>query len=155
MFLISILLTWADHCGKFILKWPCVADRTVAVEVLLYVHRNRRFIRDRSPGRPPRLSHSSWALLTEHSDPEHTDSLTNHGKQVLMSIFVAHFRNWTCNAWQRPREKKKEFINIQRINAVSAAGKKERKNSVNWPFVVGTDNSNTKKGFILMNIIVY
>ena len=32
------------------------------VEVLLYVHRNRRFIRDGSPGRPPRLSHSSWAL---------------------------------------------------------------------------------------------
>ena len=26
------------------------------VEVLLYVHRNRRSIRDRSPGRPPRLS---------------------------------------------------------------------------------------------------
>ena len=31
----------------------------VVVEVLLYVHRNRRFIRDGSPGRPPRLSHSS------------------------------------------------------------------------------------------------
>ena len=30
--------------------------------MLLYVHRNRRFIRDGSPGRPPRLSHSSWAL---------------------------------------------------------------------------------------------
>ena len=29
------------------------------VEVLLYVHRYRRLIRDRSPGRPPRLSHSS------------------------------------------------------------------------------------------------
>ena len=29
------------------------------VEVLLYVHRNRRLIRDGSPGRPPRLSHSS------------------------------------------------------------------------------------------------
>ena len=29
------------------------------VEVLPYVHRNRRFIRDGSPGRPPRLSHSS------------------------------------------------------------------------------------------------
>ena len=28
----------------------------------LYVHWNRRFIRDGSPGRPPRLSHSSWAL---------------------------------------------------------------------------------------------
>ena len=31
-------------------------------EMLLYVHRNRRFIRDGSPGRPPRLSYSSWAL---------------------------------------------------------------------------------------------
>ena len=31
----------------------------VVVEVLLYVHRNRRLIRDGSPGRPPRLSHSS------------------------------------------------------------------------------------------------
>ena len=29
------------------------------VEVLLDVHRSRRFIRDGSPGRPPRLSHSS------------------------------------------------------------------------------------------------
>ena len=28
-------------------------------EVLLYVHRNRRFIRDGSPGRPLLLSHSS------------------------------------------------------------------------------------------------
>ena len=33
-----------------------------SVEVLLYVHRNRRFIRDGSPGRPPRLSHRSRAL---------------------------------------------------------------------------------------------
>ena len=31
----------------------------VVFEVLLYVHRNRRFIRDGSPARPPRLSHSS------------------------------------------------------------------------------------------------
>ena len=31
--------------------------------VLLYVHRNHRLIRDGSPGRPPRLSHSSWTLL--------------------------------------------------------------------------------------------
>ena len=30
--------------------------------MLLYVHRNRRLIRDGSPGRPPRLSHSSCAL---------------------------------------------------------------------------------------------
>ena len=32
-------------------------------EVLLNVHRNRRFIRDGSTGYPPRLSHSSWALI--------------------------------------------------------------------------------------------
>ena len=31
----------------------------VVVEVLLYVHRNRWFIRDGSPGHPPRLSHGS------------------------------------------------------------------------------------------------
>ena len=31
----------------------------VVVEVLLYVHRNRGFIRDGSPGRSPRLSQSS------------------------------------------------------------------------------------------------
>ena len=31
----------------------------VVVEVFLYVHRNRRLIRDGSPGRPPRLSRSS------------------------------------------------------------------------------------------------
>ena len=40
----------------------------VVVEVLLYVHRNRRFIRDGSSGRPPRLSHSSWVLqITEYN----------------------------------------------------------------------------------------
>ena len=33
------------------------------VEVLLYVHRNRRFITDGRPGRPPRHSHSFWALM--------------------------------------------------------------------------------------------
>ena len=31
----------------------------VDVEVLLYVHRHRRLIRDGSPGQPPQLSHSS------------------------------------------------------------------------------------------------
>ena len=36
--------------------------RQMLVEVLLYVHRNRRFIRDGNPGRPPRLSHGSRAL---------------------------------------------------------------------------------------------
>ena len=44
-------------------SWDCfvvvVVVVVVVVEVLLYVHRNRRLIRDGSPGRPPRLSHSS------------------------------------------------------------------------------------------------
>ena len=31
-------------------------------EVLLYIHKNHRFIRDRSPGQPLRISHSSGAL---------------------------------------------------------------------------------------------
>ena len=44
-----------------------VQFRLVDDEVLLYVHRNRRFIRDGSLGRPPRLSHSSWALKGEKS----------------------------------------------------------------------------------------
>ena len=35
----------------------------ILVETLLYVHRNCRFIRDRSPGRPPGPSHSSWNLI--------------------------------------------------------------------------------------------
>ena len=34
--------------------------------VLLYVHRNRRLIRDGSPERPPRLSHIFWALSPLH-----------------------------------------------------------------------------------------
>ena len=39
-----------------------VCPERLVVEVLLYLHRNRRLIRDGSPGRTPRLSHSSWAL---------------------------------------------------------------------------------------------
>ena len=35
-----------------------VSASSTHAEVLFYVHRNRRFIRDGSPGRPPRLSHS-------------------------------------------------------------------------------------------------
>ena len=38
---------------------PHTCQGVVVAEVLLYVHRNRRLIRDGSPGRPPRLSHSS------------------------------------------------------------------------------------------------
>ena len=40
------------------------------VEVLIYIHRNCRFIRDGSPGRPPCLSHSSWVLLSCSEPPQ-------------------------------------------------------------------------------------
>ena len=46
---------------------------TTFVEVLLYVHRNRRLIRDGSPGRPPRLSHSSRALADHDDEDDHDD----------------------------------------------------------------------------------
>ena len=54
------------HNGHFNVPRPTVTSKQLLdwVEwVLLYVHRNRWFIRDGSPGRPPGLSHSSWALL--------------------------------------------------------------------------------------------
>ena len=42
----------------------CVQVELVCLllEVLLYVHKNCRFIRDGSPGCPPQLSHSSWVV---------------------------------------------------------------------------------------------
>ena len=45
------------HPGEEDLQRP----QLVGWVLLLYVHRNRRLIRDGCPGRPPRLSHSSWA----------------------------------------------------------------------------------------------
>ena len=39
-------------------------------EVLFCVHKNHRFIRDGSPGRPPRISHSSWALRRKEKPRE-------------------------------------------------------------------------------------
>ena len=50
----EVLLSHSEH------RFPAPCRKLLGVvEVLLYVHRNRRFIRDGSPGRPPRLSHSS------------------------------------------------------------------------------------------------
>ena len=44
---------------KFTCMCMCVQCTRLIVEVLLYVHRNHRLIRDGNPGRPPQLSHSS------------------------------------------------------------------------------------------------
>ena len=53
------------HCTasiEFMDHSACQTSWSWLVEALLYVHRNRRFIGDGSPGRPPQLSHSSWTL---------------------------------------------------------------------------------------------
>ena len=46
------------------LQWPTlkIPKATPGFEVLLYVHKNRRFIRDGSPGRPSPLSHTAAEL---------------------------------------------------------------------------------------------
>ena len=41
------------RCQGTPLLWGSISDVLTVVEVLLYVHRNRRLIRDGSPGRPP------------------------------------------------------------------------------------------------------
>ena len=51
---------WSDATGDSAVTEN---DDDVDVEVLFYVHRSRRLIRDGSPGRPPRLWHRSWTLL--------------------------------------------------------------------------------------------
>ena len=55
-----------SSCEKWRMSSVVVKWRTACWVgwVLLCVHRNRRFFRDGSPGRPPWLSHSSWALST-------------------------------------------------------------------------------------------
>ena len=59
---------WLDICHSLLVFEWMLDYLTTSVEVLLYVHRNRRFIRDGSPGRPPPLSHSSW-VPTKVSSP--------------------------------------------------------------------------------------
>ena len=75
----------------------------IVVKVLLYVHRNRRFIRDGSPGRPPRLSHSSWALRLDTivwclymSACVHV----RHGWRACLCVCVC--------VWERERERERE-----------------------------------------------
>ena len=49
----------SDGAHSLYLRSATTGAESMVVEVLLYVHRNRTFIRDGSSGRPPRLSHSS------------------------------------------------------------------------------------------------
>ena len=87
--------------------------RPSLVQVLLYVHRNRGLIRNGSPGRPPRLSHSSPALTSVQPalflficlplsfiwrDREHpyTSEKQSNGIQHLSYVFVPPFSISLC-----------------------------------------------------------
>ena len=63
--------------------------------VLLYVHRNRRLIRDGSPGRPPWLSHSSWYLRKHFSAlcSLHCDYVRRFGL-LLLNGFTLYKKNY-------------------------------------------------------------
>ena len=61
-------ICWVVNTIRFVAELALCFSRLV--EVLLYVHRNRRLIRDGSPGRPPPLLHSSSA----HSVPQFSES---------------------------------------------------------------------------------
>ena len=53
------LETLGIHKMRHALKCGQSPLAVAAVQVSLYVHRNRSLIRDGNPGRPPRLSHNS------------------------------------------------------------------------------------------------
>ena len=72
------------HCLQNVTRW--------LLEVLLYVHRNHRFIRDGSPGRPPWLSHSSWALHIIHQLVDIMYYATAHWN-IYICIPVFHMVN--------------------------------------------------------------
>ena len=68
--------------------------RSSVVEVLLYVHRNRRLIRDGSPGWPPPLSHSSWSLTTVAVVDCFYIVLLSTLRQTHCILVVAHDSKW-------------------------------------------------------------
>ena len=83
------------HCLQNVTRW--------LLEVLLYVHRNHRFIRDGSPGRPPWLSHSSWAPHIIHQLVDIMYYATAHWN---IYIYVFQFSTWwmdcTCDHFLLP-----------------------------------------------------
>ena len=68
----------------------------VVVEVLLYVHRNRGLIRDGSPGRPPRLSHSSWAPIGDKNQIAYLTTVS--GNHTAYWLPLRGFRS-RCRLW--------------------------------------------------------
>ena len=85
--------------------------------VLLYIHRNRRLIRDGSPGRPPWLSHSCWALQLSRwwwwcraSCPRMSVDILGTNCDQCLSMLQCCFAStetvrliWTESPWRPPR----------------------------------------------------
>ena len=60
--------------------WPMLKHGSIN----LYIHGNQRLIRTDSPGRPPRLSHSSWIMTHTH-----THNL------LLVQLLLQYFGVWS------------------------------------------------------------
>ena len=90
--------------------------------MFLYVHRNRRLIRDRSPGRPPRLSHSSWALL----EPVHGPMYVYIGPRLNPSASALSFPGLQSNG-------KPEIISWHPSHSIPPCLQKSVKNSPPQP----------------------
>ena len=83
----------------------------VVVECCFTSTENIRLIRDGSPGRPPRLSHSSWALQSKYQVkygylyPEKVSLCQRNTESEQQSTMApaVHFRSDTCHPWSRGR----------------------------------------------------
>ena len=79
---LKFIMSHSEHLlWAFPAPITATGSRTAAGWVLLDVHRNRRLIRNRSPGQPPRLSHSCWALIAQQPS-------------LALPLFVHHWK-WT------------------------------------------------------------
>ena len=89
-------------------------------DMLLYIHRNHRLIRDRSPGRPPQLSHSSWAQSGENGI-----SFSRPWKTENWCIFNMPYILWTLHFEEEENKTDLNFISRLKLPS-SASWKPER-----------------------------
>ena len=97
--------------------------------VVLYVHRNRRLIRDGSPGRPPRFSHSSWTLtdvpLVEDQDhfalrPQKRGCLLRTGTGGGGGGLGKRAREWRLDRGYRPKKTGETVVRRKNNGSVKA-----------------------------------
>ena len=91
---------WSQHWqwGDYTIPTPANRYDTSLERVgwvLLYVHRNRRLIRDGSPERPPRLSHSSWDLIERVSRLTGDYTIQQHLLTAVIQPLSQHWHETT------------------------------------------------------------